>query len=88
MKTLSIVIGLVLVLSGSGLAVIYAKYHSRLLFIEIQKAEQELDRLEVRWERLTIEERMLADHNQVEKKARNAMGLVELDRGAIIYIKL
>lgn len=79
---------LLVVLTGSGLAVIYSKHESRLVFIEIQKAEQELDRLEVRWERLILEERMLSDHNRVEKASRKNMGLIELDRESIVYIKL
>ncbi len=83
-----IVVVLLFVLVGSGLGVIFSKYNSRLVFIEIQKTEQELDRLEVRWERLTLEERMLAEHNRVEKIARKKMGLIELDRKAIIYIRL
>jgi len=82
------VVILLIILVGSGLAVIYAKYNSRLVFIEIQKAEQELDRLEVLWGRLTLEERMLADHNRVEESARKTMGLVELERKSIVYIKL
>ncbi|MCK5355963.1 MAG: cell division protein FtsL, partial [Methyloprofundus sp.] len=45
---------LILVLLASGLAVIYAKHHSRLVFIEIQKAELVLEELEVSWERLTL----------------------------------
>jgi len=83
-----IVVVLLFVLVGSGLGVIFSKYNSRLVFIDIQKTEQELDRLEVRWERLTLEERMLAEHNRVEKIARKKMGLIELDRKAIIYIRL
>ncbi|NOQ13020.1 MAG: cell division protein FtsL [Methyloprofundus sp.] len=79
---------LLVVLTGSGLAVIYSKHESRLVFIEIQKAEQELDRLEVRWERLILEERMLSDHNRVEKASRKNMGLIELNRESIVYIKL
>ncbi|OQK17135.1 hypothetical protein AU255_04335 [Methyloprofundus sedimenti] len=83
-----IVVVLLFILVSSGLGVIFSKYNSRLVFIEIQKTEQELDRLEVRWERLTLEERMLAEHNRVEKIARKKMGLIELDRKAIIYIRL
>ena len=49
---------LVLILVGSGLGVIFSKHQSRLVFIAIQKTEQELDRLQIRWERLTLEERM------------------------------
>ncbi len=82
------VVVLLIMLVGSGLAVIYAKYNSRLVFIEIQKAEQELDRLEVLWGRLILEERMLAEHNRVEEAARKTMGLVELERKSIVHIKL
>lgn len=79
-----LVVGLV----TSGLAVIFSKHNSRLVFIAIQKTEQELDKLEVRWERLTLEERMLSEHNHVEKIARKKMDLIELDRKAIVYIRL
>ena len=83
-----IVAMLLVMLVTSGLAVIFSKHNSRLVFIDIQKTEQDLDRLEIRWERLTIEERMLSEHNRVEKIARKKMGLIELDRKAIIYIRL
>ncbi|GAW86628.1 cell division protein FtsL [Bathymodiolus platifrons methanotrophic gill symbiont] len=82
-----LVVMLLVVLVGSGLAVIFSKHNSRLVFIEIQKTEQELDRLEIRWERLTLEERMLSEHNRVEKIARKKMSLVELERKAIVYIR-
>lgn len=83
-----LVAALLLLLTASGLAVIYAKHHSRLVFIDIQKTEQDLERLEVSWERLTLEEKMLSEHNRVEKKARKSMGLIDLDRKAIVYIRL
>lgn len=79
---------LLLILTLSGLAVIYAKHHSRLVFIDIQKTEQALENLEVHWETLTLEEKMLSEHNRVEKKARKSMDLIDLDRKAIVYIQL
>lgn len=79
---------LTLILIASGLAVIYAKHHSRLVFINIQRTEQTLEQLEVRWERLSLEERMLSEHNRVEKKTRKNMGLIDLDRKEIVYIQL
>ena len=82
---------LIILLAGlvaSGLAVIFSTHNSRLVFIEIQKTEHQLDQLEIRWERLTLEERMLSEHNRVEKIARKKMHLIELDRKAIIYIRL
>ncbi|RLA26229.1 MAG: cell division protein FtsL [Gammaproteobacteria bacterium] len=87
MQRITVAILLVL-LVASGLAVIFSKHNSRLVFIEIQKTEQDLDRLEIRWERLTLEERMLSEHNRVEKIARKKMQLKELDRKAIVYIRL
>lgn len=83
-----IVMALLLMLVSSGLGVILSKYNSRLIFIEIQETEQELDWLQVRWDRLTLEERMLAEHNRVEKISRKNMHLIELDRKAIVYIQL
>lgn len=83
-----LVVVLLVILIASGLAVIFSKYNSRLVFIDIQKIEQELDRIEIRWERLTLEERMLSEHNRVEKIARKKMDLIELDRKAIVYLRL
>jgi len=79
---------MIMILVISGLAVIYGKYKTRLVFIEIQQVEQELDYLEMRWERLTLEEKMLSEHNRVEKIARKKMRLVEPNRKDIIYIQL
>jgi cell division protein FtsL len=79
---------LLLVLMISGLSVIHSKYTTRKVFIEIQKAEQTLDRLEVSWARLTLEEKMLSGHNRVEKNARIKMKLISLNRKSIVYIKL
>lgn len=83
-----ILVVLLVMLVTSGLAVIFSKHNSRLVFIAIQKTEQQLDQLEIRWERLTLEERMLAEHNRVEKIARKKMDLIELDRKSIVYIRL
>jgi cell division protein FtsL len=40
---------LLIMLLVSALAVIYSKYYSRLVFIEIQKQERSLDQYEVEW---------------------------------------
>ena len=71
----------------SAMGVIYSKYHTRLLFIEIQNLKSQLDHYEVEWGKLQLELMTLADHNRVEREARNKMGLVMLQRDKIIYIK-
>ncbi|MGR8936124.1 MAG: cell division protein FtsL [Gammaproteobacteria bacterium] len=78
---------LIAVLLGSALAVIYNKYQSRLLFIEIQKLERESDEYEVEWGQLQLEMTTLGEHSRVERLARRKLGLVTPLRENIIFIK-
>ena len=71
----------------SALAVIYSKYYSRLIFIEIQKQERALDQYEVEWGQMQLELTMLAEQNRVELVAREQLRLVMPSREKIIYIK-
>ena len=79
------VAGIVLLLSA--LAVIYSKYYSRLIFIEIQKQERALDQYEVEWGQMQLELTMLAEQNRVELVAREQLRLIMPSREKIIYIK-
>lgn len=78
---------LVAMLMISGIAVIYSKYQSRLLFIEIQKKEKELDDYEVEWGRLQLELTTLTEENRVEIEARTRLMLTLPTQDKIIYIK-
>lgn len=71
----------------SAIAVIYSKYQSRALFIEIQKKEKELDDYEVEWGRLQLELTTLTEENRVEIEARNRLFLTLPAQNRIIYIK-
>jgi cell division protein FtsL len=79
------VAGIVFLLSA--LAVIYSKYYSRLIFIEIQKQERALDQYEVEWGQMQLELTMLAEQNRVELVAREQLKLIIPLREKIIYIK-
>lgn len=79
--------GLSIVLLLSALAVIFSKYQTRRIFIEIQKMEKELDHYEVEWGRLQLELTMLTEENRVEIEARKRLKLIMPDREKIIYIK-
>ncbi|MBD9354482.1 cell division protein FtsL [Methylomonas albis] len=78
---------LVAMLMVSGIAVIYSKYQSRLLFIDIQKKEKELDDYEVEWGRLQLELTTLTEENRVEIEARTRLMLTLPAQDKIIYIK-
>ena len=75
------------VLAGSALAVIYSKYHSRMIFIEIQKQEKALDQYEVQWGQMQLELTMLAEQNRVEQGALKQLKLVMPLHEKIIYLK-
>ncbi len=79
------VAGVLLLLSA--LAVIYSKYCSRLIFIDIQKQERALDQYEVEWGQMQLELTMLAEQNRVEQVARERLKLAMPLREEIIYIK-
>lgn len=71
----------------TALAVIYSKYYSRLMFIEIQKQEKALDQYEIQWGQMQLELKMLAEQNRVELKAQEELKLMVPLREKIIYIK-
>lgn len=76
-----------LMLLVSGLLVIYYKYETRLLFIELQKLERDLDSYEVEWGQLQLELTTLTEQNRIEQFANNKLKLVMPLRDQIIYIK-
>ncbi len=84
-ERLLIVASVVLLLSS--LAVVYSKYYSRLIFIEIQKQERALDQYEVEWGQMQLELTMLGEQNRLELVAREQLKLVMPLREKIIYIK-
>jgi cell division protein FtsL len=78
---------LVLALLASAAAVVYSKYCTRLLFIEIEKQERALDQYEVEWGQMQLELTTLADQNRVEQIAVKGLRLVMPSREKTIYIK-
>lgn len=78
---------LIAMLMLSAIAVIYSKYQSRLLFIEVQQKEKQLDDYEVEWGRLQLELTTLTEENRVEIEARNRLKLTLPAQNKIVYIK-
>jgi len=81
---LSILIAMLLL---SAIAVIYSKYQSRLLFIEVQNKEKQLDDYQVEWGRLQLELTTLTEETRIEIEARNRLMLTLPAQNKIVYIK-
>ena len=78
---------LIAMLMLSAIAVIYSKYQSRQLFIEIQQKEKQLDDYEVEWGRLQLELTTLTEENRIEIEARRRLMLTLPTQNETVYIK-
>lgn len=68
-----LVLGLGVILSG--VAVVYAKYLTRVEFIELQQLRAERDTLSIEWGWLRLEEATLTTHARVEELARRNLDM-------------
>ena len=64
---------LLLAVTGSGVAMVHAKYLTRVHFGQLQELRAQRDRLDVEWNRLRLEEAALSTHVRVEHKARSEL---------------
>jgi len=81
------VVGLLIALLISAIAVIGSKHQSRSLFIAIQTEEIKLDDYEIEWGQLQLELTTLTEENRVERVAKKQLKLKLPVREKIIYIK-
>lgn len=68
---------LLMTVSATSIAVVYAKYMSRLRFADLQELRTKRDALDVDWNRLQLEEAALSTHVRVEREARRALGMYQ-----------
>ena len=66
---------LVLAVAASGIAVVYSKYVSRKLFVELQGLRAEHDVIDTEWSRLQLELGAWASHVRIEQVAREKLGM-------------
>lgn len=76
---------LALAVLGSGVAVVYVKYLTRVEFGVLQQVRVERDDLDVEWGRLQIEEAALTSHTRVEENARRKLDMY-LPRGGEVRV--
>jgi cell division protein FtsL len=74
-RPLWILVGLVLAVTLSAIAVVYTKYETRLHFSHLQELRAQRDAVDVEWNRLRLEEAALSTHVRVERKARDQLGM-------------
>ena len=58
---------------GSAAGVVYVKQEARTLFVELEKASAERDRLNIEWGRLQLEQSAWSAHGFVEQVANQKL---------------
>ena len=75
LRDLLLIALLALAVVASGIGVVYAKYQTRIEFINLQALTRELHRLEEEWAVLRLEEAALGTHPRVETAARTRLDM-------------
>jgi cell division protein FtsL len=66
---------LMIAVAGSAIGVVYTKYVSRKLFVELQGLRAERDVIDIEWNRLQLELGAWANHARIEQAAREQLGM-------------
>ena len=81
------ILALLLVVIVSSVGVVYAKHQGRKLFVELQGLGDERDNMDIEWGQLKLEQGTLTTQGQVERAARERLGMVNLTAENIVIVK-
>ena len=70
----------------SALAVVYAKFQSRVLFTELQGLNKAQDRMDIEWGQLQLEQSTWAAHGRIERVAHKQLQMVLPESGQIVVV--
>jgi cell division protein FtsL len=80
-------LGLALAVILTSVAVVHAKYLTRIHFAQLQDLRAKRDAIDVEWNRLRLEEAALSTHARVERKARHELGMFAPRVGDVLLIE-
>ena len=80
-----IVLLLAVVITSVG--IVYSKHQARKLFVELQALGNERDDMDIEWGQLQLEQGTLTTQGQVERAARDQLGMVTLSADNMVIVK-
>ncbi|NOR41206.1 MAG: cell division protein FtsL [Gammaproteobacteria bacterium] len=80
-------LALLLVVVVSSIGVVYAKHQGRKLFVELQGLGDARDDMDIEWGQLKLEQGTLTTQGQVERAARERLGMVNLTADNMVIVK-
>jgi cell division protein FtsL len=72
---------------GSSAGAIYAKHHSRELFVELERLHTQRDNLEIEWRQLQLEQGAWSTHAFVESVASTRLRMATPDPAQIQVVE-
>ncbi len=82
-----LIVLLALLVLASALAVVYAKFQSRVLFAELQALNKTQDRMDVEWGQLQLEQSTWATHGRIESAARKRLDMVLPEPDQVVVVR-
>jgi len=70
-----------------ALSVVYTKHMNRKYFTEWQKLQKERDEMNIEWGQLQLEKSTFATSSEIEKSAREQLGMDQPVKKEIIVVK-
>lgn len=84
--TIAGLLGLLALVMGSALAVVYSVHETRHLFAELERLDSRRDAMNVEWGRLELEQSVWATHSRVDRIARSRLHMVMPDGADTVYV--
>ena len=78
---------LLLIVVVSSVGVVDAKHQGRKLFVELQGLGDERDNMDIEWGQLKLEQGTQTTQGQVERAARERLGMVNLTADNMVIVK-
>ena len=72
---------------ASALAVVYTKYQSRTLFVELQALNKARDAMDIEWGQLQLEQSTWTDNGRIEEIARSRLGMLLPETNQIVVVR-
>lgn len=71
----------------TALAVVHARHHHRVLFVELNQLDKARDELDIDFGRLQLEQATWAESNRIDQVARDRLGMKFPEDGEIVVIR-
>ena len=78
---------LVALLVACSLLLVNSQFHSRRLFIELERVQLRQRELETEWAQLQLEQSLLAKHARIDSMARSSLNMAVPGPGRTQYMK-